>query len=254
MNPFSIFGGAKMHNDNSQQAAQPQQQQAPATGPGQMPLQQPEGQANGTVPGQPSQAATEKKGSDSPLAEFADLWKNDNKGEKADLMEQLTLDPAKAAEAVKNANFSSAIPAETLAAIAQGGETAQQAFAQAMDTIGQQVFLKSMLAANELSKRGIGAYQQHSAEALPTQMKQYLVNHQMTTENPMLSNPALSPIVDMVKAGIAAKNPDATPQDQAAMANQFMVAMAQSLAPPQPQQPGSVGVNANVEQDWSKFF
>lgn len=251
---FTPSGGAKV--DGQPAPAAPAAEPVKQTGPGQTPNNQPTGTGDATVPGSPSaQSPAAKKQSDSPLAEYAELWKNDGKVETPDIAEQLAMDPTKAQETISKADFTSAIPAELRARIQAGGEDASTAMLEAINTVSQQVMLKSLLAANELSTRGAKAVLSHQEKTLPGQFRNFTVNQQLSTENPMLSDPAVAPMVDMVKTGLQAKFPDATSAEIAAMTTDYFKTFATSFVPSAPaSQPGRAPVNSGQDTNWEEYW
>ena len=251
-----IFGG---NQQQQQPAQQQQQQQQPAQQP-QQPAQPPQG----NIPSQPTTVPdtnnpTVPAGMDnppqqeeSPLAAFADLWNNDNTNQQSQTPDDVyaRLKPEDVQKVIAKADFSSVITPEQLAAIGNGGEAAQQAFAQAINSVAQRVMLQSTLVNNNLSMQAMQKAITQAESRIPDAMRKYSSADYSRTANPLLSNPAVKPVADAVQAQLLAKNPNATNAEITQMTQDFIAAMGAQFAPKQE----PINNSATNDTDWDAFF
>lgn len=230
----------------AQPAAQPAQQPAQ---PGNLPANAGNLPGDGVVPGKPDPAApAQPKQDDSPLAGFATLWDPITTNEDPSKQPQpFALTPEAVQAAVGKMNFSQTIPAETLAAISAGGEGAQAALIAAMNQVAQTVMQNSLLASSEIAKRHLDGYSASSQATIDKAIRSSLIKTEPKS-NPLLNHPAVSPMYEAAKMQLAAANPDATPQQIANMASEYVTAMAEAFAPK------PVDTTREQKQDWSKFL
>ena len=158
-----------------------------------------------------------------PLDAFAGLWQTapelDENGNPVkaetpkDLTNLLTIDPAKIGEAASKVNFSSAITPEQIEAITAGGEEAQKAFVEAMNSVSQQVFSQSLVANASLLQEALSKTDVIIDRKTDESIKRHNISDKITGSNELLAHPAVSPLVEVVKSNLTSKFPDATPQE-----------------------------------------
>lgn len=223
--------------------------------PGNLPANAPDGAqqtvntaANGVVP---PQGDTGENNSDSPLDQFKDLWENKPDSESTDTS-PAALDPNKLQEVISKADFSKGVNAEVLAKIAAGGEDATAAFAQAMNTVAQQVMLQSTLANNKLIEQQVQAAVESQNSQIPELLKKQALSNSLHEANPVFNNPAVKPVMEAVQAQLVAKNPNATPAELAKMTQDFVTVMGEALVP-KTEPTANPNGEQNVE-DWEKFL
>lgn len=227
----------------AQPVAQPQ-----TTPPGNIP--QPDGAITNTGDGTaPNGAIPGGQGSspDSPLANYADLWKN-KPNESTSAEPTLELKAEDVQGIVNKANFSSVLTPEMLAAIGEGGEGAQQAFSLAMNEVAKNVMVQATLVNNKLTQKAVKDALEHQKKSLPELLRQQSVLNHSKESNPLFTNPAVQPILESAQEALMRKFPDAPPADITRMAQEYIVAMGEAFAPKP-----TVTVPAG-EQDWSKFL
>lgn len=210
-------------------------------------------QSNGTPPAIPAAGTGEK----SPMEKFADVWKSDPKQptEAPNLAPTINLDPAKLMEAAKNVSFVSHIADDRI----QKAMTDPTEFKNLLNEVAQVGFVQATVASGKLVENSLGSAQQVlNDKVLPAAFRQQAVQ-QALANNPVFSNPAVAPMLDMVKQQLMTKYPTATPEAIAAQAAEYVNSMAQlvvtstggQIVNPQQQQQGR-GFTRN-EPDWEKW-
>lgn len=240
---MSIFGGG---------------QQAPAAQPNPAPAQQHTQNPQPATPGQQNQPnpAGDPGLPAEGLDKFADLFKPLTPEQAAQQPnfnpESLfaSLEPAKVAEIAKGLNFTDGLTQDTLAAIGNGGEGAMQAFAAALNQVGQKSFTQALLASAEVSKQAFIQANGSLDTRLNSATRNQAVASAIYAENPALNSPAAKPIVDALQQAISLKNPTATPQQIQASVKEYLSQFAAVAGGQQQQQ------EAAQEQttDWAKLF
>lgn len=141
------------------------------------------------------------------------------------------VDPAKFREQVNTANFAATIPAETLQKAVSGDVAA---FQEAINTAAREAFA----AATQLSQGLVEHGSRTAAERALGQVDSHVRNHLLrvqNTDNAVLSNPAVSPVFNAVKAQIAQAQPHMTPEAVQKAAEGYFSDMATALTAPQRQ-------------------
>lgn len=235
-NLSSLFGG-----NSTPAAPAPVQQQ-----PGNLPVNS--GATDTTNPTTPPGTTEASQQTASPLADFADLWKPVEGATAPETMFG-NVDPNKLMEAAKKTDFSKAITPDQLQAIAQGGQTAVEAFAAAMNNVAQTVYANSALATTKIVEQALTRAQQGYDNKLPGLIKQHQVSDTLRTENPMYNDPAIQPLIKALEAQVALKNPNATASELTATAKNYLASIGNVFNPAKPAE----SVNKPGETDWSKF-
>jgi hypothetical protein len=187
----------------------------------------------------------------SPLAEFKSLWDTapvDPDASKG----PLPFTPPTAEEvqkAVAKADFSKSFTPEQLATVTGGGEGAQEALLQLLNTVGQQSLAQSTMVSSQLSQKAIEQAIAVEVAKMPAMLRQQSANDHLKTSNPVFSNPAVKPIVEATQHQLQAKFPNATNAELTEMTEKFIVAMGESFAPV----PDAAAL-APGETDWNSFF
>jgi len=196
--------------------------------------------ASATVPATPTEP-------ESPLDAFKDLWEPipvDPNSPTPTAPAELTAEQVQTA--VAKANFAQAITPEQLTAIGAGGEAAQKAFADAMNTVAQQVMVQSTMVNNKLTEKAVAtALEQQSAE-IPQMLRKQASTAHLNDTSDLFSNPAIQPVVQATQAQLLQKYPNATPLEITTMTQDFIKAMGEQFAPKPPADPN--------EQDWDSFL
>ena len=199
------------------------------------------------LPAAPDAGSADKPTADSPLAEFATIWDtNPNKDEPA---APAPLNQDAVAKIVAKTDFSSAITPDQLAAITAGGEGATQAFAEAMNSVAQQVMVQSTMVSNKLAEQSIATAVEAEVAKMPALMRSQSAASHLKDANPLFSNPAVQPVMQAAQTQLLQKFPNATPAEITQMTQDYVVAMGAAFRPQE-----TVNNNAVGEVDWESFL
>lgn len=227
---------------------------------GQQPTQEQLAQmAAGQNPQQPTPAgASGQPGEGAALEQFKDLF-------TPPTAEQLAtqgkfdpnalfagMDAAKVTEAVAKMNFSSQITEDQLQAINNGGAQAIQTLQQLLNGTAQATMSQAMLANAEMIKQALGQVGTTLDTRINAVSRQQQIRSAVHEDNPLLSNPAVQPMVDALTQSISLKNPQATPQQVKEAVNTYMTQMAGVFNPQG--SAASKGPELPVEFDFSDYL
>jgi hypothetical protein len=220
------------------------------------------GSGNQTVPGEGSNPKTSGnipafpapgEGQKSPMENFSKLWdKADTDPKPVEWATKLTPDTQAVLNAANQANFSASIPKEVLAEAMKGNA---EAFAAAINHTAQQAFAQSALSTAETVNIALERQANHFRDkVIPDILRRQDVSRVTNAELP--SNPAVDPVVRMVRDQIASKNPNASAEEVAKLTNQYMGDLTNYYASGKgkqitdiPKTPANQGGT-----DWGKFF
>lgn len=210
---------------------------------------------NGAVPANGGAAATTAVTTGepaSPLDKFADVWKTDSTQSNVPTGVFGQVDPQKILESAKKVNFAAAIPQEQLQAIAAGGEGAMQAFSSALNTVAQNLYAQSALASTKMIDQALLKAQESYDARIPTMVKKFSVSENLQNQNPILSNPALQPMVEALNEQFTRKHPNATSAEIQSMVTDYFSAVGNVFAPKPAETPTKGRSSDNV--DWEAFM
>ncbi len=201
--------------------------------------------------------AGKAEGGESPLANYAELWKIDDKNKPQDAVEALTpnfvIDPAKVAEAAKQTDYSKLVPPE-LVTKALGGDSV--AFGQVMNALTQAVTANAGMNTATIVQAALAHQAKKFMEILPAEMRKSQVSMQVAQDHPIFSNPAAAPLVESLRAQLTAKHPMATSQQisehMTAYLGDFVKAMGGQM--PDATAVAQAKTVADAQPDWEKFF
>lgn len=151
----------------------------------------------------------------SPLSGYTELWKNDPNAKPVDnlaaVAPKFNTDPAKLAEAVKGMDFAKVIPADVMAGMQKGDPAA---LAAGLNAVTQAAFMQSANATTKIVEAAVTQTAQKMMEdVLPRMVRESAISNHLHTENPLLSNPATAPLVEMLQKQVQSKYPNATAAD-----------------------------------------
>jgi hypothetical protein len=236
--------------------------------PGTQQQQQQSAAQNPSVPSSATPASTGSlaaipaagTGDQSPLANFQDLWKADpnNNQQTPSLVPNFNLDPKGLMDAAKKVNFTQHIAPE-LVTKAMSGDAAS--FLEVINQAAQLGYANATAASGEIIKNSLGSAQTVLRDqVLPGAFRDQAITQAFSENNPIFSDPAVAPMLGMLKSQLAMKYPTAAPQELATMAAQYISGMSQKVVTAsggtittKEQQNGS-RFQAPPEQDWGKFF
>lgn len=193
-----------------------------------------------------------QKTSDSPLDQFSKLWEPVITPEgQVKAPEQL--DPVKLQEIISKADFTKSLTPENLARITAGGDEAQAAFTESLNSVAQQVLMQATMAANKMTEQAIKTALEAQAANLPNLIRAQTTSNNLQKANPVFSNPAVKPVIEAVQAQLAAKNPDATADQLTEMAQNFVAVMGEAFAP-KSDETSNPNKSVVKDIDWDSFL
>jgi hypothetical protein len=188
-----------------------------------------------------------------PLDSFTDLFKiteDDKKNAPPDPFGEplLTFDPKKFGEASSKMNFAAGITPEQITK-ALGGD--QQVFASILNRIAQSAFTASAQVFTGILEQGVKKNNSRWDNALDSRFRTLQINSQRPS-NTALQHPAAQPMLEALKATIAAKNQNLRPDEVTAKAEEYFITLADSLAAAKPSK--DTDKKAPAETDWTAYL
>jgi hypothetical protein len=211
--------------------------------------------AAGTAPNgtQPPGSTTPTAGA-SPLDQFADLWNTDPNAATTNGQPLFNVNQEQLLAAARTQDFKKFITPEQLQAISQGGESAMNAFASALNEVSQQSFAMNALATTKLIEGAMGRNNTNMEAKLPGIIKQHGFSDSLRAENPAFSHAAAQPIIQALQQTLVTKYPNATQAELRTMATQYLGSFADAVKPAPTVTPPGRTTNAAGETDWSSFL
>ena len=191
-------------------------------------------------------AANTQAAAIAPLDAFKGLWDTaatTRAAHSTGVLPQLTAEQL--SQTLANSNFLSGVNPELMAKAA-GGDA--QAFQDVMNQGLRTVMTQSVLASHGLVETGARNHGEQLRTTLPSMVRSSNVNDSLQA-NPLYNNPAAKPMVDMVRAQIEAKHPQASAREIAELTNQFITEFAGVASPQQVTKP-QPGKTAVGDTDW----
>ena len=217
-------------------------------------------QANGAIP--PNTDSTKNdptpvpgsSAQTSPLDKHSEIWKTvDTPGTDPNQSMFAGLDPAKVMESAKKVDFSKAVSTEHIEAIQKGGQEAVTAFAQAMNSVAQTVYAQNAIATTKIVEQALGKAREQYDASIPGLVKKLSASEQLLETNPLLSNPAVQPLVGALTEQLTRKNPNASAKEIQQQVTDYFAALGTSFAPKPVEDKSKSGIKAN-QTDWSTFL
>jgi hypothetical protein len=213
--------------------------------------------SNGSLPAIPAAG----QGTESPLANFDELWKTDPSKtvETPSLVPSFNLDHKGLMEAAKKVNFTNHIAPELVTKALSGDAVA---FMDVLNQVAQLNFANSTAATGEIVKQSLGSAQTVLKDSvLPAAFRDQQISQALNESNPIFSDPSVSPMLGMLKSQLAIKYPTATPQQIAATAAEYLGSVSNKIVTasggtitPKSSQGRNQTFGSPQETDWSKFF
>jgi len=170
-------------------------------------------------------AQDDKKGTESPLDKFSDVFKIDPSEGEAPIF---NIDPVKLTEQAQKTNFINSIPPEALVEMAKGGEEGVKAALSIINNVAQSGYAQSTLVSAKLVEHALKQQRQQFEDVvIPQMMRQMSAQHALADTNPALSHPAIAPVVSAVRDQLAKQHPDASPKEISAMAQDLFLHLPQ---------------------------
>lgn len=189
----------------------------------------------------------------SPMEAFAEFFKIDpTKVPKVPEATFANLDPAKIAEAAKTNDFTKLVTPEMQAALLKGGPEAVNVMVQMTQAMSQKSFGDSAVAATKLIERSEKAQEEKMRTIVSDMIKSHTRNETLSSANPLFTNPAVKPVMDLLSVQVAAKYPELSSAEQAKMVQDYTLQFAQAANPGKKDEPGKDAKGNKT--DWSDFF
>lgn len=191
-----------------------------------------------------------------PMAGFSGMWEalaKQREAQAAGTAQSVALTPEQVAQAAANANFAGNIDPNLAAVALGGGEGAVQALAQIINQASRNAFAQAVAASSGIAERAASAQRQQIQGQLPTLVKDAQFQDQLLGAMPQLNNPTMQPMVEIIRAGIAANNPTFTPSQLAEKTREFLAGFA-SVTAPQQQQTAGAAQGATQAVNWNAYF
>lgn len=261
----SIFGKAPTAPVAVPTPAQIQQAQAQAAAtPGNMPADTAVRVAStssaGTAPNGavPAGTDTEGKAGKSGLDAFSDLFQTDPNAPKQEPGQPLfNVTPEKLMESARKQDFRPKLTVEQATAVAAGGQEAVAAMVEIMNDVAQRVYAQSADATTKLIMNGLERSNFAKSDDIGTIIRNSSISNSLREENPLFSNPAVAPMLDMVKSQMLVKFPKATTAEIADMSKNYLTAFAEAALKPAKDAETAAATakksKGGSDTDWSSF-
>ena len=184
------------------------------------------------------------------LDKFNDLWKPVESPPGAGPDPMFNVKPEQLMEAARKIDFTKVIQPAQLDAIAQGGQGAVQAFAQALNTVAQTVYAQNAHATTKIVEQAVNKARDDFRASIPNEVRQLSVTDSLRSSNPALSHPAAAPILGALGQQLSVKYPNASPSEIQKMAGEYLSSFASAMNPPASQTDSQSSANSF---DWDKY-
>lgn len=217
--------------------------------------------SDGSVAAIPAAPANSEQ---SPLANFEKMWevKPEGKGnETPSLIPRLNMDPTKLSQAVSQLDFTKTIPQELMAKAMAGNDPAS--LIGVINLASQAAFQHGIQATGKMIEESFG--QQANTlmnHTLPSTMQSFSNKAAVASAAPIMNNPAVAPLANLVREQFTLHNPLATSAEVAghvtkyfdALGQEFLKASGYAVTQAPVANANSVsGFTRNGESDFSKW-
>lgn len=219
--------------------AQPMAQNNPGADPATVP---PAGSANPT-PAEPA----------NPLDNFAKIWETPQGQSSADPFATplLNSDPTQIQAAAGKMNFTQGIPQDAITKALSGDVPS---FLAVINKAVQNATAVNAQLSTQTVERAISANNNRVFQALPNKVRDVQLAG-LTPENPALSHPAAQPVLNMLRAQVAANNPGMSAVAVNQQVEQFFSTFASALQAPAAQAAQAAQAAKDPDSyDWSTFI
>lgn len=205
--------------------------------------------------GQPQQAPvqTAEQAPANPMDAFKDLFKpravDPNAVQQPTMADPILspLDPTAFKQQVASANFTGSIPQDTIQK-AMGGDA--QAFSDAINMAAREAFAAAAQLSHGLVEHGSRTAAERLNSSLDSRVRNIQIKSQ-NTSNEALQHPAVAPMMQAVKMQLAQSNPQLSPDQVQAQAEQYFTQMADVLTAPKKQAEQAATRAKSAEPDFS---
>jgi len=215
---------------------------------------------NGTNPTNGPAAGTQTEDQNkSPLDAFSKLWEapTNDKGEVITPTNTplFNVDSKSVMEAAQKIDFKSVANPDQLAKIVAGGQEGVAAMMEIMNTMSQHVYANAAVAATKIAESGITRALSQAEQRLPGKIRDQQITEGLASKNPALLDPAVRPMVDMMRAQFSQKYPNATAAELQSMAEDYLTKVGDVFNPAKQVQAQKDQQRQNDQaNEWDKFF
>ncbi len=128
----------------------------------------------------------------------------------------------------KKLDFTSQVNPELFTQVAAGGDAAVAAMKEIMNGVAQTVFAAQTLNMGQVMNDGFARHGKAFDAALPTRLRNHEVANRVS-DDPVLSHPAVAPIITAMKATIAAQQPGMRPDQIQAAAENYVKGLGTAM-------------------------
>lgn len=179
------------------------------------------------------QSATEAPKVTSPMADHTDLFTMPKQeGEAPITLDDpfLNVDRAKVAELAKTMNFAPSTPEmQALAMKALQGD--MQAFTEYNNAMMQNMYVQVLTQTSGISEKIAREGINRLKDTIPNTVRSISTTSNLQKQNPIFTDPAAKPMVDMIRAQVELKNPTATPEQVTEQVAKYFQDFAGVIAP-----------------------
>lgn len=164
----------------------------------------------------------------------------------------INFDAQKVADSLKGKNFLSGVNPELLEKVNAGNNP--QALMELLNTVVGTTLQHSIAVSASMAENAIQANNERFEKALPDRIRGVQLR-QSTPKNPILSNPAIAPMVEAFKLQLASKNPQLSPQAIQDYTDRYFQDVAVALTGVNSEgTPHSQNSKQGKEPDWSALL
>lgn len=180
-----------------------------------------------------------------PMDSFKSLWENTTKSSEGPkgVLPQITAEQL--STTLANSNFLSGIDPEVLKRASSGDSAA---FSDVINQGLRTVMTQSVLASHGLVEAGARGQSAQWKDTLPSMVRSSNVQDALSS-NSVFSNPAAKPMVELVRAQLESKHPQASAKEIAELTQQFIGDFAKLATPPETKQQDG-GRSGGNDTDW----
>lgn len=183
-----------------------------------------------------------------PLDAFTGMFNTSTSdGEKAP---SFTLPQDKLSAVAKGLDFNSTVPPELMQK-ALGGDP--KALMDVINHVGQQSYQNSMAHMSALSNEYVNSRLGYEDKTFGSKVKQELTNSELSANTTNFNHPVVKQQLTETARALSRQHPDASPQQIAQMARDYVTTLAQAINPQSTTGDGSNGTKA-AETNWDEFF
>ena len=200
------------------------------------------------------------EGKESPLEGYKALWETDPNAKPVLTSPTINADPAALMKAAQGIDFTKVIPPELLEAAAKGDAVA---LGKVVNLSAQAGYAQSAHATAAIVRGALAEQTRINRDVLlPDALRAANLSSSLVLDNPIFSNPAVKPLVDLITTQVRTKYPTASEFDQKKhvieLFNQFSQESLKSqgftVLPKGSELTSPAGAGANKEEDWGPFF